>query len=372
MAKAECQICGKKPKIFASSFSICPECVKKYPVEAIERSRIAHRKNRQVWNLPPIIPSNKKGRQCHLCSNECSIGLGEKGYCGIRENIDGHFHPIAGKNTALLHTYLDPIPTNCCSTYFCPAGTSSGFPRFSNVAGPEFGYYNLACFLYGCNFSCLGCQNDQHRALMIAERYSFEKFVSRIRNNPKISCICWFGGSPEPQLPWALRASKRAVEAAPERILRICWEWNGAGNPKIVQNAVALSLKTGGNAKFDLKYFSPSLSQVLSGVSNTQSFYNFENCFRKFYHERKKDPVLTATTLLVPAYVDKEEVGKIAQFIADLDKTIPYSLLVFHPDSFLMDLPVTPLQQVKECYESAKKYLDNVHIGNRHLIGWAI
>jgi len=372
MAKTECLICGKKPKIFASSISICSECVKKHPIEEIGLSQIAHKKNREAWNLPPIIPRNKKGRECHLCSNECSIGHREKGYCGIRENIDHHFQPIAGKNIALLHTYLDPIPTNCCSTFFCPAGTSSGFPRFSNVRGPEYGYYNLACFLYGCNFSCLGCQNDQHRALKTAERYSFEKFVSKIRNNTKISCICWFGGSPEPQLPWALRASKRAVEAAPERILRVCWEWNGAGNPKIVQNAVALSLRTGGNAKFDLKYFSSSLSEVLSGVSNTQSFTNFEKCFQKFYHERKEDPVLTATTLLIPTYVDKEEVSKIAQFLANLDKSIPYSLLVFHPDSFLMDLPVTPIQQVKECYEIAKKHLDNVHIGNRHLIGWAI
>jgi pyruvate formate lyase activating enzyme len=65
-------------------------------------------------------------------------------------------------------------------------------------------------------------------------------------------------------------------------------------------------------------------------------------------------------------------VSKIAQFLAELDKSIPYSLLVFHSDSFLMDLPVTPLQQVKECFRTAKEHLDNVHIGNRHLIGWAI
>ncbi|MFX0124383.1 MAG: radical SAM protein [Candidatus Hodarchaeota archaeon] len=372
MVNKKCQICNEEPPIMASSLLICPECVRKYPEEAIERSQVAHRKNRESWYLPPIIPCNKVGRQCHLCSNECTIGLGEKGYCGIRENIDGHFRPVAGKNIALLHTYLDPIPTNCCSTYFCPAGTSAGFPRYSNVKGPEYGYFNFACFLYGCNFSCLGCQNDQHRALKSAERYTFEKFVSKIQNNPKISCICWFGGSPEPQLPWALRASKQALNAAPERILRVCWEWNGAGNPKIVQNAVALSLQSGGNAKFDLKYFSSSLSQVLSGVSNKQSFINFENCFQRFYNERNQDPVLTATTLLIPAYVNKEEVSKIAQFLAELDKSIPYSLLVFHPDSFLMDLPVTPLQQVKECYEVAKNHLNSVHIGNRHLIGWAI
>lgn len=369
---SKCQICGNKPPIFAKYLGICPECVKKYPTEAIELSRFTHGRNRAFWQLTPVVPDNKEGRQCHFCSNECFIGLGERGYCGIRENNDGHLRTIAGKNMALLHTYLDPIPTNCCSTHFCPGGTSTGYPHFSYEKGPEYGYYNFACFLYGCNFSCLGCQNDQHRDLKSAEKYTLEKFVTKIQSNPNISCICWFGGSPEPQLPWALRASKRASNAIQNRILRVCWEWNGAGNKKLVQNAVSLSLKTGGNAKFDLKYFSPVLSKVLSGVSNEQSFINFENCYHKFFQEREKDPVLTATTLLVPAYVDKTEVNAIAQFLAKLDKSIPYSLLVFHPDSFLMDLPITPKQQVKECYQAAKNQLDNVHIGNKHLLGWTI
>jgi pyruvate formate lyase activating enzyme len=189
--------------------------------------------------------------------------------------------------------------------------------------------------------------------------------------NPKISCICWFGGSPEPQLPWALRASRRAVKDYPDRILRVCWEWNGAGNPKLVRNAVALSLETGGNAKFDLKYFNPILSQILSGVSNEQSFKNFEDCFHKFYDQRRNLPLLNATTLLIPGYVDALEVGHIAKFLGELDDRIPYSLLAFHPSSFLSDLPVTPVTQANECYKVAKQHLQNVHIGNKHLLGWS-
>ncbi|MHA2246731.1 MAG: 4Fe-4S cluster-binding domain-containing protein [Candidatus Hodarchaeales archaeon] len=354
---SKCQICGNKPPIFSKFLGICPECIKNHPTQAVEFSRFSHKNSRETWDLRPNVPSDQEGLQCHICSNNCCIKEGETGYCGIRENENGHLRSVAGKNQALLHTYLDPLPTNCCSTYFCPEGTSTG--------------YNLASFLYGCNFSCLGCQNDQNRTLKSAERYTLDNFVSKVQNNSKISCICWFGGSPEPQLPWALRASRRSVEATSERLLRICWEWNGAGSSKLVKNAVSLSLKTGGNAKFDLKYFSPILSKVLSGVSNEQSFKNFENCYHEFYQERK-DPVLSATTLLVPAYVDKTEVGTIAQFLANLDKSIPYSLLVFHPDSFLMDLPITPKQQVKECYQAAKNQLNNVHIGNKHLLGWAI
>jgi pyruvate formate lyase activating enzyme len=79
--------------------------------------------------------------------------------------------------------------------------------------------------------------------------------------------------------------------------------------------------------------------------------------------------VLTATTLLVPGYVDAYEVKAIAEFIADLDPSIPYSLLIFHPHFHMMDLPVTPIRQVIECYKAARRHLKRVHVGNLHLIG---
>ncbi|HID17306.1 TPA: radical SAM protein, partial [Candidatus Bathyarchaeota archaeon] len=80
-------------------------------------------------------------------------------------------------------------------------------------------------------------------------------------------------------------------------------------------------------------------------------------------------PVLTATTLLVPGYVDELEVKRIAEFIASLNPEIPYSLLVFHPDFAMRDLPVTPKEQAFKCYRTAKKFLKNVNIGNLHLLG---
>jgi pyruvate formate lyase activating enzyme len=366
---SKCKICGDRPAIFSKFIGLCPECIKNHPDRSLEISKSAFQECRAVWDLPSTIPNNRDGIKCHICSNECSIALGEIGYCGAWINDNGILKPIAGKNKAFLHTYLDPLPTNCCSMYFCPGGTSTGYPKYTYVKGVEHGYYNLACFFYGCNFSCLGCQNDQHRAIRNAERYSLEKFVNIVENNTKISCICWFGGSPEPQLPWALRASRLSYKSVIDRILRICWEWNGAGNQKLVESALKISLITGGNAKFDLKYYSSTLSQIISGVSNEQSYKNFKHCFDKFYNERPRNPVLTATTLLIPGYVDQNEVESIAKFLAELDCDIPYSLLVFHPQSFLTDLPITPKKQVKQCYNVAIKYLTRVQIGNKHLLG---
>ena len=58
--------------------------------------------------------------------------------------------------------------------------------------------------------------------------------------------------------------------------------------------------------------------------------------------------MLNATTLLVPGYVDEQEVEAIAKFIARLDDQIPYSLLVFYPIFYMSTLPITPLKQAIE------------------------
>jgi pyruvate formate lyase activating enzyme len=186
------------------------------------------------------------------------------------------------------------------------------------------------------------------------------EFVEQVKFNKKIKCICYFGGSPEPQLPFALKASKNVLE---EREVRICWEWNGCGSTNLVEEAAELSFKSGGIIKFDLKAFDPNLSIALSGVSNERAYKNFEDIASRYKE------IITATTLLVPNYVDKEEVKGIARFIAGIDPDIPYSLLVFHPDFCMSDMPITPRRQVEECYNVAKRYLNRVNIGNRYLLG---
>jgi pyruvate formate lyase activating enzyme len=60
-------------------------------------------------------------------------------------------------------------------------------------------------------------------------------------------------------------------------------------------------------------------------MDNKRVLENFEPVYREFYHRRPEVPVLGATTLLLPHYIDSEEVEVIAEFIANLDNTIPYT-----------------------------------------------
>ncbi|MEM3607366.1 MAG: radical SAM protein [Candidatus Bathyarchaeia archaeon] len=368
--KMKCKLCGGGGRLLSEVLGVCLECIRSRPEEAKPVIEEVHASIRRSYGLPGKPPRTPNGIGCDLCANECRIGEGDRGYCGLRWNREGRLISSSSPSKALLHAYLDPHVTNCCAAWFCPAGTGAGYPRYSYREGPELGYYNYAVFFYGCNFDCLYCQNASHKSLREAQSVDIERFVGGISRNRRISCICFFGGSPEPQLPFALEAGRRLIETVGgDRVLRICFEWNGCGHPSLVDRAAEIALRSGGNIKFDLKCYDPTLSLALSGVSNRRAYENFQRIAERYYDDRPDLPVLTATTLLVPGYVDKREVEGIAEFIASLNPEIPYSLLIFHPDYYMYDLPVTPRRQVEECLEAASKYLRHVHVGNLQLLG---
>lgn len=366
----ECELCGKQSQLVARTLGVCVECVRRRPQDSMPFINRAHEKARAVFGLPPRRPRSQGGIPCNICAHECRIGDLEVGYCGLRKNVGGRLLSAVSTEKALLHAYLDPQVTNCCAAWFCPAGTGSGFPKYALRNGPEGGYYNLALFFYGCNFNCLFCQNTSHKELEVAEETTADELVNMTLSNQRISCWCFFGGSPEPQLPFAINASRKILNAMPpKRILRICFEWNGCGNRRMVERAAEVVFRSGGNLKFDLKSYDANLSLALSGVENSSAYRNFKMVYEMFYERRTDLPVLTATTLMVPGYTDAEEVDGIASFIADMDESIPYSLLVFSPHFMMSDLPVTPVRQVQECYKAAKRHLKRVNIGNLNLLG---
>lgn len=367
--RKECKLCGKKGELISSILNLCGKCIKEKPDEAKPLIMKTHKNVRALHNLPSTPPKSLGGIPCNLCSNECVIGEGEKGYCGLKRNLNGKIISLSSVEKAVLDWYPDPHVTNCCNAWFCPAGTGAGYPKFAYTKGPEIGYKNLAVFFYGCNFNCLFCQNASHKNIESGSTISLSEFTKIVKNDEKYSCICFFGGSPEPQLPFALASSKKILEENPNRIIRVCFEWNGCGNKFLVKEAAELAFKSGGNIKFDLKCFNEDLSLALSGVSNKKAYENFEFIAKEFYNKREGLPVLSATTLLVPGYVDEEEVKNISEFISSLNPEIPYSLLIFHPDFMMQDLPITSKAQALNCYKTAKKFLKNVYIGNIHLLG---
>jgi pyruvate formate lyase activating enzyme len=186
--------------------------------------------------------------------------------------------------------------------------------------------------------------------------------------NATTSCVCYFGGDPSPQLPYLLKASQMMRDNNRGRILRICWETNGAMSKAMLRDLADMALVSGGCIKFDLKAWDEILHIALTGVTNKQTIDNFR-WLSDLIPSRPDPPFLIAGTTLVPGYIDAQEVGQIARFIASLDPNIPYSLLAFHPEYKMNDLPCTSRKQAQKCLQAAKDAgLKRVHIGNRHLL----
>jgi pyruvate formate lyase activating enzyme len=268
----------------------------------------------------------------------------------VREGRLVHLAGTPGRG--LLHWYRDPLPTNCVADWVCEGGK-------------HLGYHNLAVFYASCTANCLFCQNWHFREISLQEsRLITAEELASVANR-RTFCVCFFGGDPSSQMPHALAASKQLAR----RGVRVCWETNGMMHPRLLDAALRYSLDTGGCIKFDLKAYSEPLHLGLTGVSNRRTLENFARAARRF-GDRPDLPLVIASTLLVPGYIDAGQVGKIADLIASIDRRIPYVLLAFAPNFYMPDLPCTPMRQALEAEAAANAAgLINVRLGNRHLLG---
>ena len=280
------------------------------------------------------------------------MGEGERGFCGMRTARGGRLAHLAGTAaTGMLEWYRDPLPTNCVADWVC-AGSR------------QIGCHNLAVFYASCTLDCLFCQNWHFREAAPERSRLVSAAELAAAANPRTFCVCFFGGDPASQMPHALVAGRRLAEAG----VAVCWETAGTSNPKLLDHAVELSLRTGGCIKFDLKAFDEGLHTALTGASNRRTLENFARAARRF-GERPEPPLVVASTLLVPGYVDAEEVRRTARFIAALNPEIPYALLGFAPHFRMSDLPRTSVRHAEEAAAAARSAgLKNVRIGNRHLL----
>jgi len=348
-----CPLCHRASPCIAGTIGACGPCLRRPSEGARSLASSAHARSRAAFDLPAAPPHSPHGVRCTLCSNECVLGEGERGFCGLRIVRQGRLVHLAGvPDRGLLHWYRDPLPTNCVADWVCEGGRHRGS-------------HNLAVFYASCTANCLFCQNWSFRLVSPAKDETMSAHDLAAVANARTFCVCFFGGDPASQMPHALATSKELAEKG----VRVCWETNGMMHPNFLDLAVRYSLETGGFIKFDLKAYDEDLHRALTGVSNRRTLENFARAAGRF-GERPEPPLVVASTLLIPGYVEPDEVARIARFIADIDPRIPYSLLGFAPDFYFDDLPCTSIRHAEEAEAAARAAgLANVHVGNRHLLG---
>jgi len=139
-------------------------------------------------------------------------------------------------------------------------------------------------------------------------------------------------------------------------------------NTNLLQPMIDIACASGGSIKFDIKAWDENLHRALTGVTNVQTLDNFQ-FIGKMIDKRPELPLLIASTLLIPGYIDEEEIHHIARFITSINPSIPYTLLAFYPHFYMSDLPLTSKDMAYRCLHTATaEGLKNVKLGNIHLL----
>jgi pyruvate formate lyase activating enzyme len=349
---AACALCGSRSRLISAAMGVCGSCIRARPDDALARVSEAHATTRRAFHLPEAPPRTEGGVACSLCARDCRIGEGQRGYCGLRTVRHGRLVHLAGTaRRGLLRWYRDPLPTNCVADWVCAGSARPG-------------YHNLAVFYESCSSNCLFCQNWEFRATRVEEAAGVAAVDLAAVANRTTFCACFFGGDPSSQMPHALAAGLLLARKG----VVVCWETAGASRPQLLEHALRISLATGGCVKFDLKAYDETLHVALTGSSNRRTLENFSRAARRAA-KRPQPPLVVASTLLVPGYVDAEEVHRIARFVAEQDPGIPYALLAFAPHFVMRDLPHTSFAHAEAALAAARDAgLRNVRIANRHLL----
>lgn len=369
--QAKCDVCGRGAEDISTTLKVCARCMRERFEDARPYIEAAHASIRRRYGLPARAPKDPKGVRCGACGNDCRIPEGEKGFCGVVENIGGKLVRKFGMpDRGLLTCYYDPLPTNCVPAEFCAGSSGAGYPKWCRTPGGDIGYYNLSIFMGSCTYSCLFCQNFSFRGLTVEGKPAMTAVELAEKANKSVGGACYFGGDPASQMPFVIESAKlmREVAERENRLLRVCLETNLSMGLQSLKQFGELSMSSGGGIKADLRCWFPEVLYALSGIEHRAAYDNFKWLSRR-HHERPEVPFARASTLLVPGYVNEEEIRALASFIADLDPTIPYSLLAFHPLYYMDDMPYTRRKDaerfVRVCNEEG---LQKVRIGNSWLL----
>ncbi len=285
-----------------------------------------------------LTQTTEKLVRCDTCNHRCVIKVGEKGICGVRENIKGTLYALNyGKTISIA---IDPIEKK--PLYHFMPGTKS---------------YSLAAV--GCNLSCGWCQNWQISQLQNNQKIDIKAVgdsvspLEHVENAIKYDCpsIAYTYTEPTIFLEYALDIMKIAQEKGIKNI----WVTNGYMTRETLDlilpylDAVNIDLKAWDNDKY-LKYCGARVKPILDNIK----------------YLKEKNIHQEITTLVIPGVNDDEDqLRNIANFIAEVDPSIPWHISRFHPAWKMMDTPITPTISLKLAEEIGLEVgLKNIHFGN--------
>lgn len=272
---------------------------------------------------------------CFLCNHHCRIADKKFGFCGVRQNIGGILYThVYGK---VIASHLDPIEKKPLY-HFLPSSTS----------------FSIATI--GCNFHCGFCQNWEISQSTIrdgsfpGEDFTAEDIVN-LALKSKAKSISYTYTEPTIFFEYAFDISRSAKEKGLYNIF--------VSNGYMTKEAITFIKPYLDAANIDLKFFNnDSYERVcagsLSAVLESISFMKEMGIW------------VEVTTLVIPGENDSiDELRGIAEFIAGIDKNMPWHISGFHPDYKFTDHQATSVGILEKAQDIGRRAgLNFVYMGN--------
>ena len=272
--------------------------------------------------------------RCELCPRECEVGPGERGYCRVRENVDGQYYSLTYGNPCSIQ--VDPIEKK---------------PFFHVL--PASRSFSIATA--GCNFNCKFCQNHSISQAKPDDTFNYalspEQVVEMAQRTRSLSIASTYV---EPTIFTEYMVDIGNL-AKKQGILKVIHS-NGYINPKPLDDLCA-SL---GAACIDLKGFTEAYYRELTEGS-------LQPVLDTLVRLKKKGVHTELVTLLVPGKNDDmEQIKAMCRWIKnELSPDVPLHFSRFYPMYKLKSLPPTPVETLEKARAAAlEEGLRYVYIGN--------
>lgn len=271
--------------------------------------------------------------KCGICSQRCELKPGQKGFCGVRENIEGKLYSLV--YGLAVDVNVDPIEKK---------------PFFHFAPGSRA----LSVATVGCNLHCQFCQNWQ-----ISQE--FEKPFGK--------------------------------KYLPEDLIKKAKAWRCGGiaytytEPAVFFEYVYDTARNAGSELYNVLvtngYFTPEAVKKLANYIDAANvdlkgdylFYS-KYCLGKFGDEPVKESLkmfqkekvwIEITNLIIPGLNDSEAwLRRMCKWIVDnLGEEVPLHFSRFYPNYKMLHIPPTPIETLEKAHEIARNEgIKYVYIGN--------
>ena len=260
---------------------------------------------------------------CDLCPRECRLSPGDRGFCFVRENVDGQMLLTTyGRSTGFCIDPIEKKPLN----HFYP-GTSV-----------------LSFGTAGCNLGCKFCQNwsiSKSREIRQLSESASPAAIAMAAADLNCQSVAFTYNDPVIWAEYAIDTARQCRQRGIKTVAVTAGYITAAARPEFFAWIDA--------ANVDLKAFTERFYQQLT-LSHLQPVLD-----TLVWLNRETEVWTEITNLVIPdENDDDDEFRRLCDWIVDnLGRNVPVHFTAFHPDFRLNDRPATPVETLLRAYDLA-------------------